>query len=79
MRHHPLITVTLTPCEFHYAMARPIVTRLVALDFSDEGTIDDLTDHITRFSIAGIESVRHRLRTEENPHADDSHAEGKAL
>lgn len=45
---------------FHYAMARPIVTRLVAMDFSDQALIDELTDHITRFSLAGIESVRHK-------------------
>lgn len=43
---------------FHYAMARPFVTRLVAMDFSDESIVDELTDHITRFSLAGIESVR---------------------
>lgn len=46
---------------FHYAMARPIVTRLVAVDFSDPTIIDELTDHITRFSLAGIESVRHTI------------------
>jgi TetR/AcrR family transcriptional regulator, regulator of cefoperazone and chloramphenicol sensitivity len=43
---------------FHYALARPIVSRLAAVDFSDAAIIDDLADHITRFSLAGIQSVR---------------------
>jgi AcrR family transcriptional regulator len=43
---------------FHYAMARPIVTRLVPMDYSDPAIIEELTGHITRFSLAGIESVR---------------------
>lgn len=46
---------------FHYAMARPIVTRLVPMDYSDPAMIEELTDHITRFSLAGIESVRHGM------------------
>jgi len=46
---------------FHYAMARPIVARLVAVDFSDPTIIDELADHITRFSLAGIESVSHDI------------------
>jgi AcrR family transcriptional regulator len=53
---------------FHYAMARPIVTRLVPMDLSDPAMIDELTDHITRFSLAGIESVRHGLFTGNNQH-----------
>ncbi|WP_319526530.1 CerR family C-terminal domain-containing protein [uncultured Desulfosarcina sp.] len=43
---------------FHYAMARPIVSRLTAMDFSDASLIDDLADHIARFSLAGIEAAR---------------------
>jgi hypothetical protein len=43
---------------FHYAVARPIVSRLTAMDFSDAGFIDGLADHITRFSLAGIEAAR---------------------
>jgi AcrR family transcriptional regulator len=43
---------------FHYALARPIVSRLIAIDVSDETVIDALTDHITCFSLAGIEAVR---------------------
>lgn len=46
---------------FHYAMARPIVSRLTAMDFSDAGLIDDLADHITRFSLAGIEAARRSI------------------
>ncbi len=53
---------------FHYAMARPIVTRLIPMDFSDPAMIDELTDHITRFSLAGIESVRHGMFTGNNRH-----------
>mgnify|MGYP001813173799 FL=1 len=53
---------------FHYAMARPIVTRLVPMDFSDPSMIDELTDHITRFSLAGIESVRHGMLTRNDQH-----------
>jgi AcrR family transcriptional regulator len=46
---------------FHYAMARPIVSRLTAMDFSDAGLVDDLADHITRFSLAGIEAARRSI------------------
>lgn len=46
---------------FHYAMARPIVIRLADMDFADKTLIDELTDHITEFSLAGIASVRNRL------------------
>ena len=43
---------------FHYAMARPIISRLDVLDYQDTAIIDELTDHITRFSLAGIDSMR---------------------
>ncbi len=43
---------------FHYAMARPLITRMVNIDYTDPGLIDALTDHITRFSMAGIRSTR---------------------
>lgn len=43
---------------FHYAMARPIVTRLTGMDLTDEATLDDLVDHVTRFSLAGMEKIR---------------------
>lgn len=46
---------------FHYAVARPIVSRLTAMDFSDAGFIDGLADHITRFSLAGIEAARRSI------------------
>jgi hypothetical protein len=46
---------------FHYAMARPIVSRLTAMDFSDAGLIDGLADHIARFSLAGIEAARRSI------------------
>ena len=54
---------------FHYAMARPIVTRLVAMDYSDATIIDELTDHITCFSLAGIESVRRSIAGGNAPHS----------
>ena len=43
---------------FHYAMARPIISRLDVVDYQDTAIIEELTDHITRFSLAGIESTR---------------------
>lgn len=61
---------------FHYAMARPIVTRLVAVDFSDPTFIDELTDHITRFSLAGIESVRHDIHAGNDQHPDTTPVKG---
>jgi hypothetical protein len=62
---------------FHYAMARPIVTRLVAVDFSDPTIIDELTDHITRFSLAGIESVRHTIHAGNDRHPDSTPVKGE--
>ena len=46
---------------FHYAMARPIVARLTSIDYSDDTTIDALTEHITTFSLAGIDAVRRSI------------------
>lgn len=43
---------------FHYAMARPVVTRLTGMDLTDEATLDELAEHITRFSLAGLEGIR---------------------
>jgi TetR/AcrR family transcriptional regulator, regulator of cefoperazone and chloramphenicol sensitivity len=43
---------------FHYAMARPVISRLEAVDYTDAAMIDELTDHITGFSLAGIEAMR---------------------
>jgi hypothetical protein len=63
---------------FHYAMARPIVTRLVAVDFSAEDFIEDLTDHITQFSLAGIASVRCRGLSANDQQVDGTGKEGTA-
>lgn len=63
---------------FHYALARPIVTRLGALDVSKEGIIDELTAHITRFSLAGIESVRQHILNADAPDGDQTRMEGEA-
>ena len=46
---------------FHYAMARPIVSRLTGLDYAKADMIDNLADHITHFSLAGIEATRRRI------------------
>jgi AcrR family transcriptional regulator len=62
---------------FHYAMARPIVTRLVPMDFSDPIIIDELTDHITRFSLAGIESVRHDIDGGSDQHPETPSLKGE--
>lgn len=62
---------------FHYAMARPIVTRLVSMEFSDPTIIDELTDHITRFSLAGIESVRHDIAAGNAHHPDATPPKGE--
>ncbi len=62
---------------FHYAMARPIVTRLVPMDYSDPAIIDELTDHITRFSLAGIEAVRHRDLTGNTRNLDAKRGQGE--
>lgn len=49
---------------FHYAMARPIVSRLTGFDYTDPDIIDDLTDHISRFSLAGIAAIRRQAGTD---------------
>jgi AcrR family transcriptional regulator len=61
---------------FHYAMARPIVTRLVTVDLSEPSTIDELAGHITRFSLAGIESVRRAMVARNDHPQQAAHVEG---
>ena len=61
---------------FHYAMARPIVSRLAAVEFSDASIIDDLTDHITRFSLAGIQSIRHSMSDKRMAHSQPTPSNG---
>ena len=53
---------------FHYAMARPIVSRLTTIDYSNAAVIDDLADHITRFSLAGIDAVRQSIAPGDGAH-----------
>lgn len=62
---------------FHYALARPIITRLVSEAFYNPNTIDELTEHITRFSLAGIASMRSGAsdKTKSYPHA--AHGKGE--
>jgi AcrR family transcriptional regulator len=52
---------------FHYAMARPIISRLAAVDYADAGLIDELADHITCFSLAGLEAVRQSIARSGGP------------
>ena len=53
---------------FHYAMARPIISRLAAVDYTDASMIDELTDHITRFSLAGINAMRNAISASQATH-----------
>ena len=46
---------------FHYALARPILTRLVALDYREKGFIVKLAEHVTRFSLAGIGAIKAQI------------------
>lgn len=69
---------TVTRCQisiigqcFHYAMAQPIVSRLTDLDYTDPGMIDDLTDHITRFSVAGIRAIRQGIDMDSGSASDE--------
>jgi AcrR family transcriptional regulator len=64
---------------FHYALARPIVSRLAAFDFSDAAIIDDLTDHITRFSLAGIKAAATAIPADHVPHHPAKPENGGAL
>lgn len=43
---------------FHCAMARPIIIRLTGLPLTEPEIIDELADHITRFSLAAIAGIR---------------------
>ncbi|WP_419661370.1 transcriptional regulator, TetR family [Desulfosarcina variabilis str. Montpellier] len=54
---------------FHYAMARPIISRLAAVDYQDTSIIEELTDHITRFSLAGIDAMRACTATDPVTHS----------
>jgi hypothetical protein len=47
------------------------------MDFSDPIIIDELTDHITRFSLAGIESVRHDIDGGSDQHPETPSLKGE--
>ena len=47
---------------FHYSSARPIISRLEVFDYQDPAIIDELTDHIANFSLAGIDAKRKTLQ-----------------
>jgi hypothetical protein len=61
---------------FHYALARPIVNRMAVVDYTDASLIDDLTDHITGFSLAGIQAMHSRLTAAKAAHPPASPAKG---
>lgn len=42
---------------FYYGYAWPIATRLYPMDLADPGTIENLADHITRFSLNGLKGL----------------------
>jgi TetR/AcrR family transcriptional regulator, regulator of cefoperazone and chloramphenicol sensitivity len=46
---------------FHYATGRPIIVRITGLDLSEEKTIRELADHVTRFSLAAIHGIRQQM------------------
>ncbi len=54
---------------FHYALARPILTRLTPFEFSNQEIIEELARHVARFSLAGIAGIRKQLeaRITKNP------------
>ncbi|MBU2488870.1 MAG: CerR family C-terminal domain-containing protein [Proteobacteria bacterium] len=60
----------------HYAVARPLITRLFAFDPSDQQNIEDLADHVTRFSLAGLASMRQRLEHPTEKPSDPSRNKG---
>ena len=57
---------------FHYAMARPVITRLLGEDFADEKAIQELSDHVTGFSLAGIRGIRDQIAGQPSSAAEDS-------
>lgn len=63
---------------FHYAMARPIVSRLTGMDYSDGALIRELSDHITRFSLAGINAVRGTISGDGSPRLPSRPSNGGA-
>jgi hypothetical protein len=56
VRRHLLIFSIIGQC-LHYRFARPIISLLVGREEVDSYTVDQLTDHITAFSLAGLEKA----------------------
>jgi AcrR family transcriptional regulator len=54
VRRHLLAFSIVGQC-LHYRIARPVVTLLVGQAEFDSYSVDQLTDHITAFSLAGLE------------------------
>lgn len=49
---------------FHYAMARPVLTRLGLVDYSRPEMVAEVADHITRFSLEAMAGLRRRIESE---------------
>ncbi len=62
---------------FHYALARPLLTRLFAFNPSDPEIIEELARHVTRFSLAGIAGVRRHLEQPAGPGPEPGPGQGR--
>ena len=49
-----LIAFSIVGQCIHYRVARPIMTQLIGQAEFDSYSVDQLTDHITAFSLAGL-------------------------
>jgi AcrR family transcriptional regulator len=56
VKRHLLVCSIVGQC-LHYRFARPIISLLVGQEEVDSYTVDQLTDHITAFSLAGLEKA----------------------
>lgn len=62
---------------FHYAMARPILTRLARFELSDEAMLDELAAHVTEFSLSGIAGIREKIERQTNQTPDATGKKGE--
>jgi AcrR family transcriptional regulator len=56
VKRHLLVGSIVGQC-LHYRFARPIISLLVGQEEFDSYTVDQLTDHITAFSLAGLQKA----------------------